>query len=71
MKVHYDPKVDILYMVIREGPIHDSRELDEDVRLEYDKKGEIVGIEVVNARRNVARVLAEGIVEQIKAVSSS
>lgn len=71
MKVHYDPKVDILYMVIREGPIYDSRELNEDVRLEYDKKGEIVGIEVVNARRNVARVLAEGIVEQIKAVSSS
>jgi uncharacterized protein YuzE len=70
LKVHYDPKVDILYMVIREGPIYDSRELDEDVRLEYDKKGEIVGIEVIDARRNVARVLAEGIVEQIKAASS-
>lgn len=70
MKVYYDPKVDILYMVIREGPIYDSTELDEDVRLEYDKKGKIVGIEVMNARRNVARVLAEGIAEQIKAVSS-
>jgi uncharacterized protein YuzE len=35
---------------VKEGPIFDSRELDDDVRVEYDKDGQIAGIEVLNSR---------------------
>ncbi len=67
MRAHYDPDVDILYLTIRRGPISDSKELDEDVRLEYDQKGAIVGIEIANARRNLARPLSATIAKQLKA----
>ncbi len=67
MKVHYDPDVDILYLIIRGGPIVDSKEVDEDVRVEFGRNGSIVGIEVSNARRNLARPLSEQIAKQLKA----
>ncbi len=66
MRDHYDPEVDILYLTIRRGPIIDSEELDEDVRLEYDQKGGIIGIEIANARKNLARPLSATIARQLK-----
>lgn len=67
MRAHYDPEVDILYLTIRRGPINDSKELDEDVRLEFDKKGGIVGIEIANARRNLARPFLTTVAKRFKA----
>ena len=67
MRARYDPDVDILYLTIRRGPITDSKELDEDFRLEYDQKGAIIGIEITNARKNLARPLSATIAKQIKA----
>jgi len=43
--------------MIKEGPVFDSKEIDEDVRLEYDKDGEVAGIEIMNARRNLAKMM--------------
>ena len=67
MKAHYDPQVDILYLIIKRGAIVDSRELDEDVRVEYDRRGAIVGIEIANARKNLARPLAATIAKRLRA----
>ncbi|MEM3079440.1 MAG: DUF2283 domain-containing protein [Thermoproteota archaeon] len=39
LRINYDAEEDILYIIIREGPIADSKELDEDVRVEYNLKG--------------------------------
>lgn len=69
MKVSYDQESDILYLVLREGPVYDSEELDEDVRVEYDKDGRIVGIEIFDARRNLGKVMAEEIAQRVKAVT--
>ena len=55
MKVRYDPKADILYILIREGPVADTDEVDEDVWFEYDAEGNVVGIEIWNAGENVIR----------------
>ena len=55
MKVRYDPKADILYILIREGPVADTDEVDEDVWFEYDEEGNVVGIEIWNAGENVIR----------------
>ena len=38
MKVSYDTETDILYMIVKEGPIFDSKELDDDVRIEYRQR---------------------------------
>ncbi len=55
MKVRYDPKADILYILIREGPVADTDEVDEDVWFEYDEEGNVAGIEIWNAGENVIR----------------
>ena len=34
LRTHYDAEADILYLTIRRGPITDSKELDDDVRVE-------------------------------------
>ncbi len=53
MKIRYDPKSDILYILIKKGEIEDTDEIDEDVWIEYDKDGNIVGIELWNAGEKV------------------
>ena len=40
---------------------------EEDIRLEYDKAGEVAGLEIMNARKNIARTLAQEIAREIKA----
>ncbi|MDJ0272632.1 MAG: DUF2283 domain-containing protein [Candidatus Caldarchaeum sp.] len=65
MKVTYDPEADIIYMVLRDGEIYDSREENEDVRLEYDKEGHLIGIEIMNARTNLIAAIAEEISREI------
>ncbi len=45
----------------------DSKELDADVRIEYDRKGAIMGIEVANARRNLARPMSAYTARRLKA----
>ncbi|ADC69240.1 Protein of unknown function DUF2283 [Methanocaldococcus sp. FS406-22] len=53
MKIRYDPKSDILYILIKEGDVSDTDEIDEDVWIEYDKDGNIIGIELWNAGEKV------------------
>ncbi|ACS90982.1 DUF2283 domain-containing protein [Thermococcus sibiricus] len=53
MKIRYDPKADILYILIKEGEIFDTDEVDEDVWIEYDENGRIMGIEIWNAGEKV------------------
>jgi YD repeat-containing protein len=41
LKVNYDPEEDILYIVVKEGPVFDSKEVDEDTRLGYTGRGRL------------------------------
>jgi len=49
MKVTYDPDVDVLRILFRNVPIEESDEDKPGVILDYDKEGNIVGMEVLNA----------------------
>jgi len=53
MKVTYDADVDILRILFRDAPIEESDEDKPGVILDYDKEGNIVGLEVLNASRRV------------------
>jgi uncharacterized protein YuzE len=53
MKVTYDPEVDVLQIVFRDVPIEESDEDKPSVILDYDKEGNIVGLEVLNASQSV------------------
>jgi len=53
MKVIYNPEVDVLRIVFRDVAIEESDEDKPGVILDYDKDGNIVGLEVLNASQRV------------------
>ncbi|BAC88504.1 DUF2283 domain-containing protein [Gloeobacter violaceus] len=53
MKAHYNQDVDILRIVWSESPIEQSDELQPGVILDYDGSGRVVGVEILNASRQV------------------
>ncbi len=53
MKVTYDPEVDVLRILFRDAPIDESDEDKPGIILDYDKDGNIVGLEVHNASKRV------------------
>ena len=53
MKVTYDPEVDVLRILFRDEPIEESDEDKPGVILDYDKEGNIVGLEVLNASKRI------------------
>lgn len=53
MKVIYNPEVDVLRILFRDVAIEESDEGKPGVILDYDKEGNIVGLEVLNASQRV------------------
>ena len=53
MKIKYDKEVDILYIRFSEDEIVESDEQKPGIIIDYNAKEEIVGIEVLNASRNM------------------
>ena len=49
--VHYDAETDILYISIREGEEEEFVELADNVALELDDAGQIIGIEIEDAAK--------------------
>jgi uncharacterized protein YuzE len=54
MKLTYDPEVDVLRIVLTETPVEESDEDKPGVILDYDRQGNLVGLEVLNASKRVA-----------------
>jgi uncharacterized protein YuzE len=53
MKPNYFPETDSLYIDLSEQPSAESREISEGVVLDYDSRGNLVGIDIDNASRKV------------------
>jgi len=51
MKVTYDPAVDVLRIILNNTPIEESDESKPGVILDYDKAGNVVGLEILDATR--------------------
>lgn len=49
MKVTYDPEVDVLRIVLSSAPVEESDEDKPGVILDYDRDGNIVGLEILDA----------------------
>ena len=54
MKVTYDPEVDVLRILLSEGAIEESDEDKPGVILDYDKDGNVVGLEILEASKRIA-----------------
>ncbi len=53
MKVRYDKEVDALYLKLSDEPAVESEMIRPGVVLDYNEKGELVGIEILNVTKNL------------------
>jgi uncharacterized protein YuzE len=66
MRVNYDPEADILYIVIREGPVKDTVEAGDEIFIEVTEDERIAGIEVWNASKNILEPIAKELSAKIR-----
>lgn len=53
MKVKYDQEVDVLTIGFSSAPVEESDEDKPGIILDYDKDGNIVGLEILNASKRM------------------
>jgi len=67
MKTRYDCEHDILYINIAEDrKVCDTQPLDDDIFVDFDEEGNIVGIEIWQASKNVVEPVAERLIEKVR-----
>lgn len=47
MKLRYDPEADALYIKLKNTTVTKTQEIDRNTLLDFDKKGELVGVELL------------------------
>lgn len=50
-KIYYDKKTDVLWLNIKGGPEEEYKEVAPGIGVELSKKGELLGIEILNASK--------------------
>ena len=53
MKARYDTETDTLTLVLGSAPVHESDEGNPGVILDYDREGNVVSIEILDASKRV------------------
>ncbi len=53
MKIQYDKEVDIVQILLSSEPVEESGEEEAGIIFDYDKNGNIVCIEILNASRRI------------------
>ena len=53
MKIIYDPRTDILTLILEDGPVAESHEAKPRIILHYDAEGDLVSVEVLDASKLV------------------
>ena len=66
VRVEYDEKSDAMYIWLRKAKYDISEELAENVVLDLDKNGRIIGIEVLDASKNLGKELVTRILSTEK-----
>jgi len=64
--IWFDEGTDVLYVSLRKGASVDSEEIEEGVRIEYDAQGQIVGLEISEMTRRLAKPLAKRLAKIVK-----
>ena len=59
LKLDYDAGANAAYLRLSAEPVFDSEEVASDIVIDYDAKGRIVGLEVLDARAHLSPDLAK------------
>lgn len=59
MKTTYDPDADAMYIKVNEGKISGTRQIDENVMIDVDKEGYLLGVEILFVKERVPELLKD------------
>ena len=59
MKITYDKKIDAMYIKLRTGRYDHSKKVTDDILVDVSKKGEVLGLEILEASKNIGKVKRE------------
>jgi uncharacterized protein YuzE len=54
LRIEYDKEADALYIQLREASVDDNIDIEEGVTVDLDEKRHIVGIEILDASKNLS-----------------
>ena len=69
MKITYDKKVDAMYIKLRVGSYDHTKKVTDDILVDVSKKGEVLGLEILDASKNVGKVKKEKVAVEFSAAS--
>ena len=49
MKIEFDSKANASYIKLAEGKFASNKKISEDIIIDFDKKGKVLGIEILNS----------------------
>ena len=70
MKIRYNPDADAMYITLREGEIDHTKEIDDSTIIDFDKSGNVIGVELLFVRERNPEILKSIQVENLIKVSS-
>jgi len=55
MKITFDKEADAVYIEFRNGNFASNKKIDEDIIIDFDGDGNILGIEIINASKRISK----------------
>ena len=55
MKIEFDKDADAIYIEFSSGKFASNKKIDNDTVIDFDKDGNILGIEIINASKRIAK----------------
>jgi uncharacterized protein YuzE len=65
MKIRYDPDADAVYITLREEEIDHTKEADENTIIDFNKDGEVIGVEILFVKERNPNLLKQFQVENL------
>jgi len=65
MKIKYDSGADAMYIKLRDDKVDHTKELDENTIIDFNKKGQVIGMEILFVKERNPGLLKEFKVENI------
>jgi len=50
MRIRYDPEADAMYIRLRQDKVHHTKEMDENTIVDFNKAGQVIGVEILFVR---------------------
>ena len=65
MKIRYDPDADAMYITLRKDSVDRTKEIDENTIIDFNKAGQVIGVEILFVKERNPDLLKEFQVENL------